>query len=320
MIHDTFLHDAIRATWAIRHSALRSILGTEPTSVAARRKLPKVEGRVAVLPVHGVISQRASIWDAIFGGTSTEALGAAYTRAVNDDRISAIVLDVDSPGGTVAGVEELADIIFQGSQIKETAAIANSEAASAAFWIASQVGFGQKRFAAAPGSDAGSIGVFRMHEDHSEAMASEGVQVTFIATPEFKTEANPFAPLSKAALDHHGGQVQDTYDRFVAHVARGRGVSAEQVRSKFGKGRTFESREAARVGMVDRVSTLAGLFGELGVNAGNSQLSAADCKDMTDTLCHAWECGLPEPMANPHQERAERMRKQMGIDKPTDKT
>jgi ClpP class serine protease len=60
--------------------------------------------------MYGMISQRSSIWQEMFGGTSTQGFGAAYTRAVNDDRVKAIVFDVDSPGGTTAGVKELSDI------------------------------------------------------------------------------------------------------------------------------------------------------------------------------------------------------------------
>ena len=137
---------------------------------------PESMARWRVLPLHGVISQRASVWQEMFGGTSTEQFGAAYQQAINDPRIKAVVLDVDSPGGTVSGVSELADIVYAGAQQKPVAAVANSQMASAAYWIASQVGGGQLRLAAASGADVGSIGVFRMHEDVSEAMAEAGIK------------------------------------------------------------------------------------------------------------------------------------------------
>jgi len=310
MIHASYLHDALRTTWAMRHTALQIMLATTPddAKVAARRKLPQVRGQVAILPIHGVISQRASIWHDLFGGTSTEGLAAAYTQAVNDSRIEAVVFDVDSPGGTISGVEEAADIINTGSALKETVAVANSEAASAAYWLASQVGSGKKRFAAAPGAEVGSIGVYRMHEDISEMLAEEGVKVTFLAVPEHKVEANPYQPLSDEARDHHMGQVNATYGRFTAAVARGRGVSDAVVRERFGKGRMYDSREAADMGLVDRVATMGRVLSELGVNK-TAKLTAAERQDATDTLCHAWEVGMPQQLTRWQDVVAERMRR-----------
>lgn len=143
---------ALTTTWAIRETVLQCMLSEARLEEPTRRiKLPKVNGNVAILPVHGVIQQRASIWDELFGGTSTQALGAAYVRAINDDRVGAVVFDVDSPGGTTAGVEELSDLIWTGSQRKPVVAVANSQMASAAYWIASQVGSKQLRLVASPG-------------------------------------------------------------------------------------------------------------------------------------------------------------------------
>ena len=116
------------------------------------------------------------------------------------------------------GIEELADLIYQARQETTVVAVANSQAASAAYWLGSQAG----KFVAAPGSDAGSIGCFRMHVDQSEAMRKAGRKITFIQTPEHKTEANPFEPLSADAYRHHLDQVEQSYSVFLEHAARGR--------------------------------------------------------------------------------------------------
>jgi signal peptide peptidase SppA len=256
---------------------------------SSRRKLPKVEGGVAVIPLHGVISQRSSIFQAIFGGTSTQGFGASFQRAIADSKVGAVIIDVDSPGGTVAGVEELADIISAGSQQKTVAAVSNSQMASAAYWLASQVGSGQKRLVAAPGSEVGSIGVFRVHEDFSEMLAADGVKVTFLAVPKYKTEANPYEPLTDEAVSHHMGQVEATYESFVSAVSRGRGVPAGQVKRGFGEGRMFDARQAAAMGMVDRVATLSQLLKETGATAGG--LSVAESLVLQDELCHCYVSG-----------------------------
>lgn len=286
---------SVNETWAINQHWLTAAISQAKTATPSRStKLPKVTGNVAILPLHGMISQRASIWQEIFGGTSTQAFGAAYTRAVNDDRIQAIVFDVDSPGGTTSGVEELSDIIEQGSKIKTTVAVANSQAASAAYWLASQVGPG--KFFASPGSDVGSIGVFRMHEDVSEMLAKDGVKVSFLAVPEYKTEANPYEPLSEEAREYHLGQVQSTYDQFLKDVARGRSVIASRVAKDYGRGRMFQAQQATDVGMVDGVKTLAQVLAQLGVGTGKAQVGQIASNPVEEMLCEAWNMLLPVAM------------------------
>lgn len=305
------LHAAVETTWAMSPTVLARMMAmddAEAAAVAARRKLPRVAGQLAVIPIHGMISQRASIWQELFGGTATEAVAAAVTRAAADERIGGIVLDVDSPGGTVAGVEEAAAAIFAAGRTKPMAAVANSEAASAAYWLASQVGSEGARFSAAPGADVGSIGVYRLHEDYSEMLAADGVKLTFLATPEFKVEGNPYEPLSDEARAHHMEQIEATYDQFVRAVSRGRGVTTGAVKDKFGRGRMFESRQAAAIGLVDRVASLADVIREMGaasVNSGKPVLSAEVAEDVTCGLCRAWN---GEPQEEPTEYFARRVK------------
>lgn len=291
MWHD-ILAAALSQTWAIQENYLHTLLmqARQEVEVARRIKLPKVNGNVAVLPVYGVINQRASIWDELFGGTSTQSLGAAFVRAINEDKVGGVVLDIDSPGGTTAGVQELADLIHIGSQRKPVAAVANSQMASAAYWLGSQVGGRQLRLAASPGADVGSIGVFRMHQDVSEALAADGVKVTFIAAGKYKTEANPFEPLSLEAAEFHQSQVDATYAQFVADVARGRGVNKSVVKDGYGQGRMFHAAQAADLGLVDRVATLSRVLEELGAGT-TARITTAQSQQLEDELCAAWDAG-----------------------------
>lgn len=288
-----WLYSAIQETWAISQTWLNPLFLETLAAAPRKQRLPKVEGNVAVMPLYGMIVQRGSIFQEIFGGTSTQSFGAAFTRAINHDQISAVVIDIDSPGGTVAGVEELGDILHQGAQIKPVAAVANSSANSAAYWLGSQAGPG--RFFAAPGADVGSIGVYRMHVDESEAAAKQGVKFEFMGMPEFKTEGNQFAPLTEEAKAHNMAQVQQNYDSFVKAVARGRGVTAANVRNNFGKGRSFHGNIAQEMGMIDKISTLGAVLAELGVVTKATAMSAAQVQ-VTTELCMAWESGLPVGM------------------------
>lgn len=304
---------ACNETWAIDHSRLASMLSEARVGSPQRTaRVPKIDGDVALLPMHGVISQRGSLWQELFGGTATQSFGAAYTRAVNDDAVKAIVFDVDSPGGTVSGVQELADIIHTGSQLKPTYAVANSQAASAAYWLASQVGPG--KFFAAPGSEVGSVGVFRLHEDISGMLEQDGVKVTLIATPQYKTEANPYEPLSDEAREFHLAQVQATYEQFVKDVARGRGTTKARVEADYGKGRALNATDATANGMVDGVLTLGNLLGKFGGKAKATTTASAESQEL---LLAAWETGFPVVMVvKPRLTTSEsRRRRRISVDR-----
>lgn len=293
---------ALRETWAINQQFLfQHLEGDGETAAEPRRgKLPKVEGGVAILPMCGMILQRESFFTRYGMGCSTQGLGAAFTRAINNQAIAAVILDIDSPGGTISGVPELADIIFRGAQLKPVVAIANSTADSAAYWLGSQVGSG--RFVAPPRAYVGNIGVWTMHVDESAALEAEGLKVTLIATPEFKVEGNPWEPLGDEAKEFMFSQVTDTYEMFVKHVARGRGVPASRVKSDFGKGRELHAEEAAEIGLIDRVATLAQVLAELGVGT-KAQLSESADKQLTEELCQAWEKGIEEPLRDRRKEK-----------------
>ncbi|MBK3398911.1 S49 family peptidase [Methylobacterium ajmalii] len=219
-------------------------------------------GVVAVIPIVGIISQRMNMMADISGpgGTSTDRVGAAFRRAMADPNVKAIVFDVDSPGGSTYGTQELADEIFAARGRKPIVAQVNSLAASAAYWIISSA----SEIVATPGGDVGSIGVYGMHSDVSAAMEKAGIRKTFISAGEFKTEGNPFEPLGEEARAYAQKRVNETYGDFVRAVARGRGVTPARVRAEYGKGRAVGAREAARLGMVDRIATMQETLRRLG--------------------------------------------------------
>lgn len=222
--------------------------------VAARRLPPSsaAPGAVAVIPVQGVISHRMNMLSDISGGTSTERLGAAIRAALEDARVSSILLDVDSPGGSVHGVEELADEIFAARGRKPIVAAVNATAASAAYWLASQA----DELVVTPSGEVGSIGVFTFHDNLSAMAEKVGVQRTYIHAGRYKVEGHPFAPLSDEAHAYLQARVDEVHGVFVKHVARGRKASQARVRDEFGQGRMVAASEAVALGMADREETL----------------------------------------------------------------
>jgi signal peptide peptidase SppA len=183
---------------------------------------PREPGQIAVIPVWGLIGHRANelrdISSAV--GTSTEILGAQIEAAIADPAVTSIVLDIDSPGGGVFGVEEVATTIRAARAQKPIIAVSNALAASAAYWIASAA----SEVVVTPSGLVGSIGVYSMHEDHSKELAEAGIDVTLIRAGKFKAEDNPFGPLTDAARAAIQERVDAYYALFTRDVAKGRGA------------------------------------------------------------------------------------------------
>jgi signal peptide peptidase SppA len=227
---------------------------------------------VAVLPIYGTITQRGGggFMDFLMGsGTSTDKFAALFSQVMADESVKAVVLDVDSPGGSVFGVPELADMIFKARGGKPIIAVANTLAASAAYWLATQA----DQIVVSPSAEVGSIGVYALHEDISKMAEDMGVKVTLIGAGRYKTEGNEFEPLGEEAQAAIQARVDDYYGMFVKAVARGRGVSESAVRGGFGEGRVVGAVEAVKLNMADRVATLGQTLQRFAGSGGATMLA-----------------------------------------------
>lgn len=239
-------------------------------------------GQIAVLPVYGVIMPRATVFSSMSGGTSVEQVMAAFNSAANDPNVTSILFDIDSPGGSSDLIAELGQLIFDARGSKPIAAVANTDAGSAACWIASQC----DEVGVTPSGKIGSIGVYGTHEDLSEALAMKGIKPTTIQYGEYKTELSPYGPLSDEAKAYVQSVVDSMGDMFTGAVARGRGVSAATVSDKFGQGRMLMAKDAVKVGLADRVATYDEMLTRLArgaVSSGKpSKINAAGAKLVID--------------------------------------
>jgi capsid assembly protease len=220
-------------------------------AVAPRASNQVVAG-VAVLPLYGVIAQKMNNFTAISGGTSLDVFMSNLRQLVADRSVLAIAIDVDSPGGSVFGVQEAADEMYALRGKKPMVAVADPMIASAAFWLAC----GADEISCMPSGEVGSVGVMAVHEDWSAANEQIGVKPTYIYAGQYKTELNPDNPLSPEALGYVQSQVDATYSTFTRFVAKGRGVSVATVRDTFGQGRMLMAKDALAAKMIDRIETL----------------------------------------------------------------
>lgn len=207
---------------------------------------------VARIRIEGPIEQRASIWTLLFGGAALDMIEAEFDAALKDPDVKGILLEVDSPGGTVYGVPELARRIRAARGQKPIVAVANAEAASAAYYLASQA----DEVVVTPSGQVGSIGVLYLHTDLTGMAEKQGVAFRIFRSQERKADVNPYESLSDEAAADIQAKV-DAYDgMFVQDVARGRGVTVEKVRADYGAGRMFLAKDALKAGLIDRVETL----------------------------------------------------------------
>lgn len=218
-------------------------------------------GAVAVLSLYGPVFYRGGWWSS----SSILSFQAKFRQALADDSISSIVIDVDSPGGTIGGVQELAAEIMAARATKTIVAVCNDMMCSAAYWIAAAA----TEVVCVPSGEVGSIGAWCAHFDLSEMYKSVGVAVTLIQFGKYKTEGNPFEPLTEDARAYIQTRIDETGNQFIKDVAKFRGKSAADVKSSFGEGRVMGAKAALDAGMIDRIATLEATLGRLGVPAAN---------------------------------------------------
>ena len=251
------------------------------TARAIRKSTNTNAGNIAVLNLWGVMSQKANLVQEASGGggTSTQAFMAAFRDAMADPSVAAILIDCDSPGGSVTGTPELAAEVLAARGKKPVYAFVNGLAASACYWVAASC----EAIYSTPSGSAGSIGVYTAHTDASEAMKKAGLSQEFISAGKYKTEGSANGPLKPEARAFIQSQIDSFYSAFTSDVARGRGVAATTVRNGYGQGRCLLADEALKAGLIDGVCSFeqvvaklsARVKGGAGTTANSNGKSAA---------------------------------------------
>jgi len=222
----------------------------------------EVAGGVAIIPVQGTLVQKLGTLRPYSGMTGYDGIRANLSMALNDDAVRAIALDIDSPGGEVAGCFDLVDAIYRSRGDKPIHAILSESAYSAAYAVASAC---DKIYVPRTGG-TGSVGVICMHVDFSKALTASGIAVTMIHYGARKADGHSEIPLSKEALDHYQSDIDAMGELFVETVARNRGMSASAVRNT--EAGTFLGAAGVKIGFADAVmapdEAFRSLLSELG--------------------------------------------------------
>jgi signal peptide peptidase SppA len=213
----------------------------------------EIIGDTAFIPIYGVIAKRSSMVNNISqpSGTSIEEIRKDFRHALASKEVSRIVLDIDSPGGSVDGVAEMAELIFESRGAKPVIAYADGMMASAAYWIGSAA----DAVYASKSSDVGSIGVYATLFDYSVAYHNAGIKPEIIKAGRNKATGHPLKPLTEDDRAVVQEEVNDIYDMFVESVARQRGMSLEAALS-VATGRVYIAGRGLKLKLIDGIQSV----------------------------------------------------------------
>jgi signal peptide peptidase SppA len=211
------------------------------------------EKYTAVVPVHGAITKKQSK----FAETSALEVRRAIRQLAADDSIGKIVLHIDSPGGAVSGISDLADAVKSAASVKPVVAYIEDMGASAAYWIASQC----TEIVANEGAFVGSLGTYGMIHDTSGAYERQGVKVHLISSGGIKGKGAEGTAIDKEVLADQQRIVDTINSLFKANVASGRSFSQKKIDNLF-DGRVHGASEALRMGLIDRIGSFDSVLAE----------------------------------------------------------
>jgi len=232
-------------------SAVEALI-KDPSATDAERRYEIIDG-VAFIPIQGVIAKRMNLFSRISGGVSTQLVGQDIKEALDDEGITGIILDIDSPGGTVDGTEELANIIYEGRDKKPIITYSDGLMASAAVWIGSAA---HEIYISGATVEVGSIGVVSTHVDYSEYEKKLGIKTTEIYSGKYKRIVSQYRPLSEEGEQTMQDLTDYVYTVFVDVIAKHRGTDSETVLKDMADGRIFIGQQAVNAGLVDGIMGL----------------------------------------------------------------
>jgi ClpP class serine protease len=217
-------------------------------------------GGVAMIPIEGTLVHKSGWIGSYSGMTGYDGIAAQFREAMDDSAVKAIWLDFDSPGGEAAGCFDLVDEIFASNKAsggKPVWSFVNEQACSAAYALASA---GDKVFMPRTGI-AGSIGVYVLFIDQTDALGKEGLKVEFIRSGENKARESGLEPLTDARRAKLQAMVDADRLLFARTVARNRAISIKSVMDT--EADWYAADDALAVGLIDGVLSQVEAFAKL---------------------------------------------------------
>ena len=226
---------------------------------SSRDKTFQIAGDVAIVPIKGTLMKDWGIGP-YSGSTGYDGIQTQIMDAVQDADVKAIWMWIDSGGGTVNGLEQTADLIYnlrEKNTGKPIWAMASDYAYSAAYML----GTAADRFYAPRLGGVGSVGTITMHADLSKKLENDGIKVTVIRAGKNKARANGIEPLDEETLAHIEAQCAEHRNAFIETVARNMGISKKSVAET--EGLDYMGTAAKAIGFVTEVLPEPEVWGKL---------------------------------------------------------
>jgi len=215
----------------------------------------------AIIPISGVIAKYSRMVNGTSQprGTSIETLNKQLAEAVDDSQVESILLRIESPGGSIAGLIDFVDNVFEASKIKPVVAFADDLACSAAYWIGSQA----SKFYANQSALVGSIGVYSLMMDSSGAYSKAGIKMHIIKSGENKGVGAEGIKITDKQVGVFQDIIDSYYEQFLAAIMRGRGANGpgEKQLRKLADGRVYVAAEAKSKKLIDGIATFNQVLG-----------------------------------------------------------
>jgi signal peptide peptidase SppA len=302
------LHAYIQAQEKFQAADLSAAQAAYTSNQQEPEPLPRLfskQGDVGVISIAGPLVNSDSWINEFMGRTGYPEIRDALIHAATDPSVSAIVLDVNSGGGAVSGVSDVANLIKKIDQgMKPVHTFTDGAMGSAAYWLGSSA----RSVTAGQVAEVGSIGVLVVHKEMSKGLEMEGIKATVIKAGEYKASGNPYEPLTDKVRGEIQGQLDHIYSIFAQAVAENRNVTYPVADQKMGQGRVFIGTQAVDVGLADAIgsfdSVISKVQGAIDLQKKSSQYGANFSKGSTmktalteQQLVLMAELGLPAPTA-----------------------
>ena len=246
--------------WAIEPDYLKAIskesLSTRSEKPLNNSRSVSIRDGTAIIPIHGVITARTTLFSLFAGGTSLEDLAKDFNEALNDKEVTSILLDIDSPGGVAVGPYEMAEMIFKGRSKKPIYSYIGRNGSSAAYWLASAT----EKIFVNPSALVGSIGVVTTIPVQEQPDMDGYKNIEIVSS---NANLKRPDPKTKEGLAEIRRELDDLESAFIESIAKYRSITPEIIKADFGGGGVVIGRQAVKRNMADALGTYEEVLGLL---------------------------------------------------------
>lgn len=214
------------------------------------QSVPRTNNGVGLIAIEGTLINKGGWIGSYSGETTYQGLMRQIAEARADEAIKAVVFEIDSYGGEVAGCSDCGAAIADLSKEKPTLAICTDHAYSAAYWLASQC----NQIIIPASGGVGSIGVISLHVNYKDWLKKEGLEVSILAAGEHKADGHPYDKLPDAVREEFLAESEIVRNQFAQAVADGRGSRFSKKSALASEAKCFMGEAAVEAGLADLVA------------------------------------------------------------------